>query len=65
MHILLIRVRKGNFILNKIWKDLVLQEIKILGVSEFDINDAELNLKKKEGISTVKQVRKDPFEVSK
>ena len=35
------------------------------GVGEYDINDAELNLKKKTGISTVKQVRKDPFEVSK
>ena len=35
------------------------------GVGEYDINDAELKLKKKTGISTVKQARKDPFEVSK
>ena len=35
------------------------------GVGEYDINDAELNLKKKTGISTVKSERKDPFEVSK
>ena len=35
------------------------------GVGEYDINDAELNLKKKTGISTVKSARKDPFEVSK
>ena len=35
------------------------------GVGEYDINDAELKLKKKTGISSVKQVRKDPFEVSK
>ena len=35
------------------------------GVGEYDINDAELNLKKKTGISTVKSQRKDPFEVSK
>ena len=35
------------------------------GVGEYDINDAELKLKKKTGISTIKQVRKDPFEVSK
>jgi len=35
------------------------------GVGEYDINDAELNLKKKTGISKVKSARKDPFEVSK
>ena len=35
------------------------------GVGEYDINDAELNLKKKTGISAIKSVRKDPFEVSK
>ena len=35
------------------------------GVGEYDINEAELKLKKKTGISTVKQARKDPFEVSK
>ena len=35
------------------------------GVGEYDINDAELKLKKKTGISTVKSTRKDPFEVSK
>ena len=35
------------------------------GVGEYDINDAEINLKKKTGISTVKSERKDPFEVSK
>ena len=35
------------------------------GVGEYDINDAELKLKKKTGISSVKSKRKDPFEVSK
>ena len=35
------------------------------GVGEYDINDAELKLKKKTGISTIKETRKDPFEVSK
>ena len=35
------------------------------GIGEYDINDAELKLKKKTGISTVKQARKDPFEVTK
>ena len=35
------------------------------GVGEYDINDAELKLKKKTGISTNKSKRKDPFEVSK
>ena len=36
------------------------------GVGEYDINDAELKLKKKNAtISAVKSVRKDPFEVSK
>ena len=35
------------------------------GVGEYDINDAELKLKKKTGISTNKSKRQDPFEVSK
>ena len=35
------------------------------GVGEYDINDAELKLKKKTGISTNKSKRKDPFEVNK
>jgi len=35
------------------------------GVGEYDINDAELKLKKKTGISTNKSERKDPFEVTK
>ena len=35
------------------------------GVGEYDINDAELKLKKKTGISTNKAERKDPFEVTK
>ena len=35
------------------------------GVGEYDINDAELKLKKKTGISTNRSKRKDPFEVSK
>ena len=35
------------------------------GVGEYDINDAELKLKKKIGISTSKSARKDPFEVGK
>ena len=35
------------------------------GVGEYDINDAELKLKKKTGISTNKEKRKDPFEASK
>ena len=35
------------------------------GVGEYDINDAELKLKNKTGISTNKSARKDPFEVSK
>jgi len=35
------------------------------GVGEYDINDAELKLKKKTGISTNKSKRKDPFEVGK
>ena len=35
------------------------------GVGEYDINDAELKLKKKTGISTAKSARKDPFEVNK
>ena len=36
------------------------------GVGEYDINDAEIKLKKKDPtISAVKSVRKDPFEVSK
>ena len=35
------------------------------GVGEYDINDAELKLKKKTGISTNKAKRKDPFEVTK
>ena len=36
-----------------------------LCVGEYDINDAELKLKKKTGISTNKSVRKDPFKVGK
>ena len=35
------------------------------GVGEYDINDAEIKLKKKTGISTSKSARKDPFEVGK
>ena len=35
------------------------------GVGEYDINDAELKLKKKTGISTNKAQRKDPFEATK
>ena len=35
------------------------------GVGEYDINDAEIKLKKKTGISTSKSTRKDPFEVDK
>ena len=35
------------------------------GVGEYDINDAELKLKKRTGISTNKSKRKDPFEVDK
>jgi len=35
------------------------------GVGEYDINDAELKLKKKTGISNVKSASKDPFEVGK
>ena len=35
------------------------------GVGEYDINDAEIKLKKKTGISTSKSARKDPFEVNK
>ena len=35
------------------------------GVGEYNINDAELKLKKKTGISTNKSKRQDPFEVSK
>ena len=35
------------------------------GVGEYDINEAALKLKKKTGISNVKSVRKDPFEVGK
>ena len=35
------------------------------GVGEYDVNDAELKLKNKTGISTNKSARKDPFEVSK
>ena len=35
------------------------------GVGEYDINNAELKLKKKTGISTNKSERKDPFEVTK
>ena len=35
------------------------------GVGEYDINDAEIKLKKKTGISTSKTARKDPFEVNK
>ena len=35
------------------------------GVGEYDINDAELKLKKKTGISTNKAKRKDPFEATK
>ena len=35
------------------------------GVGEYDINEAELKLKKKTGISTNKSKRKDPFEVGK
>ena len=38
---------------------------KIPGVGEYDINDAELKLKNKTGISTAKSARKDPFEVNK
>ena len=34
-------------------------------VGEYDINDAELKLKKKTGISINKSERKDPFEVNK
>ena len=34
-------------------------------VGEYDINDAELGLKKKTGISTAKSKRKGPFEVNK
>ena len=35
------------------------------GVGEYDINDAELKLKNKTGISTNKSKRQDPFEVGK
>ena len=35
------------------------------GVGEYDINDAELKLKKKTGISTNRAKRKDPFEATK
>ena len=35
------------------------------GVWEYDINDAELKIKKKTRISSYKSKRKDPFEVSK
>ena len=35
------------------------------GVGEYDINDAELKLKKKTGISSAKSKRKDPFEATK
>ena len=35
------------------------------GVGEYDINDAELKLKKKTGFSTSKSIRKDPFEVGR
>ena len=35
------------------------------GFGEYDINEAELNLKKKTGILTAKSLRKDPFEVTK
>ena len=34
-------------------------------MGEYDINDAEIKLKKKIGISTSKSARKDPFEVNK
>ena len=34
-------------------------------MGEYDINDAELKLKKRTGISSVKSQRKDPFEVNK
>ena len=36
-----------------------------MNYSKNNINDAELKLKKRTGISTVKSSRKDPFEVSK
>ena len=35
------------------------------GVGEYNINDAEIKLKKNIGVSTSKSVRKDPFEVGK
>ena len=35
------------------------------GVGEYDINDAEIKLKKKTGISTNRAKRKDPFEATK
>ena len=35
------------------------------GVCKFNVNDTELKLKKKVGISIVKSERKDPFEVRK
>ena len=37
----------------------------LTGVGEYDINDAEIKLKKKTGISTSKSARRDPFEVGK
>ena len=35
------------------------------GVGEYNVNDAELKLKQKTGISVNKSERKDPFEIGK
>ena len=55
---------------NKFYMDNAVPRFKDLangkpGVGEYDINDAELKLKTKTGISNNKSERKDPFEVNK
>ena len=60
-----IQSAKNRFYIEKNMNRFCNTEKTIPGVGEYDINDAEIKLKKKTGISTSKSQRKDPFEVNK
>ena len=60
-----IQSAKNRFYIEKNMNRFCNTEKIIPGVGEYDINDAEIKLKKKTGISTSKSQRKDPFEVNK
>ena len=57
---------KKNFYIDQKMERFHTIENNKIGVGEYNINDAEIKLKKKDPtISAVKSIRKDPFEVSK